>query len=139
MKLLIGIPLILSFVAFILSLLSLLGGYKQGFMEDYNLLTLNTTVLGQQAIDQIIANGSSQVASTLRGLGSGAAIQLADTIGISQFYSIHTMNFCEGRFDPSLTVPGASHNVTACTAPLDFGAYPLPRLQVSHERIHDSR
>lgn len=154
MKFLIAIPLVLSSIAFILSLLSLLAGYKQGFMEDYNLLTLNTSALGQQAI-QNIANGQSPTATTTSGsggavgsiiasatallpssvaseaasiigsLGSSVADDLANQLGISEFYSIHAMDFCQGDFTPTATTAGASHNVTNCTEPLDFREFPL--------------
>lgn len=146
MKLIIGIPLLLSTLAFILSLLSLLAGYKQGFMEDYNLLTLNTSALGQQAIQQIASGkvptpsggndaiGSaiaaaaaslpSEAASLLGQIGGSVANQLAGQLGISEFYSIHAMDFCQGNFSPSASRVGAAHMVTNCTAPLDFGVYP---------------
>ncbi|CAN8104304.1 unnamed protein product [Discula destructiva] len=150
MRGLIAIPLVLSTAAFVLSLLSLLAGFKQGFMEDYNLMTLNTSALGQQAIQQI-ANGesptptsgsggaigsliasataalppavASEASSILGQIGSSVADQLADELGISEFYSIHAMDFCQGQFVPNATAIGASQNVTNCTEPLDFGAY----------------
>lgn len=151
MKLLIALPLVLSTAAFILSLLSLLAGYKQGFMEDYNLLTLNTSALGQQAIQQIASGQSptpttggseigsiiasatallpsslsSEASSILGQVGSSVAEQLSDELGISEFYSIHAMDFCQGSFQPNATTIGASHNVTNCSAPLDFGTYLL--------------
>lgn len=147
MKFLIAIPLVFSSIAFILALLSLLAGYKQGFMDDYNVLTLNTSALGQQAI-QNIANGqsptatsssggaigsiiasatallpssaASEAASIISSLGSSVADDLANQLGISEFYSIHAMDFCQGEFEPTATTAGASHNVTSCTTPLDF-------------------
>lgn len=149
MKLLIALPLVLSTAAFVLSLLSLLAGYKQGFMEDYSVLTLNTSALGQQAIQQI-ANGqsptptsdgseigsiiasataalppsiASAASSIVAQVGSDVVNQLADELGISEFYSVHAMDFCQGSFEPNATTVGASHNVTACSDPLDFGTY----------------
>ncbi|KAJ4414101.1 hypothetical protein N0V82_008132 [Gnomoniopsis sp. IMI 355080] len=152
MKFLIAIPLVFSIIAFILSLLSLLAGYKVGFMDEYNVLTLNTSALGQQAI-QNIANGqsptatstsgsggaigsiiasatallpssaASEAASILGSVGSSVADDLATQLGISEFYSIHAMDFCQGDFSPTATTAGASHNVTSCTKPLDFQAY----------------
>lgn len=154
MKFLIAIPLVFSSIAFILALLSLLAGYKQGFMDDYNVLTLNTSALGQQAI-QNIANGqsptatsssggaigsiiasatallpssaASEAASIISSLGSSVADDLANQLGISEFYSIHAMDFCQGEFEPSATTAGASHNVTSCTTPLDFRELPTFR------------
>jgi hypothetical protein len=43
------------------------------------------------------------------------ADQLADTIGISEWYSIHVMATCDGQYKPNATNPGAGYNVTNCT------------------------
>lgn len=171
MKLLIALPVVLSTAAFILSLLSLLAGYKDSFMEDYNIMTLNTSQLGQQAVREF-ANGNLQLptattgndesaiasaiasataslppaeasevasaAATILGeIGSDLARSLADELGISEFYSIHAMDFCQGRFRPNATTLGASHNVTNCSTPLDFGTF-LPALSprfIAHVRL----
>lgn len=133
MKPIAAIPLLFSIIAFVLSLLSLLAGYKQGFMEDYNVMTFNTSALGLDTL-LAIANGTIS-SSTLGPLGSGAAgllgslggeiaNDLANQLGIGEFYSIHAMDFCQGDFSPSPATPGASHNVTQCSAPLDFRKFP---------------
>lgn len=141
MKCLLGVPLIFSIGAFVLSVLSLLAGFQKGFLEDYSILTLNTTALGQDAI-QAIANGSIS-SSSLEALGigsdaasaiqnsldgpvaSGAAAQigsnLASQLGIGEFYTFHAMDFCQGKFEPNPTTVGAARSVTFCSAPLDFG------------------
>lgn len=117
-------------------------------MEDYNLLTLNTSALGQQAIREIASGQSptttsgsegaigsliasatallpsavaTEASSILGDIGSSVADELAGELGISEFYSIHAMDFCEGQFAPNASTVGASHNVTNCTMPLDFG------------------
>ncbi|RKL36991.1 hypothetical protein BFJ70_g7152 [Fusarium oxysporum] len=43
------------------------------------------------------------------------ADKLADTIGISEWYSIHVMATCDGQYKPNATSPGAGYNVTNCT------------------------
>ncbi|KAF3766356.1 hypothetical protein M406DRAFT_339597 [Cryphonectria parasitica EP155] len=131
MKFLIAIPLVFSIAAFILSLLSLLAGYKKGFMDDYNLITFNTSSLGSSAVSSIISSGSidgvtipSSVATALEGALSGEiADTLATELGIGEFYTVHAMDFCQGDYSPNATVPSASHNVTNCTTPMDFSAY----------------
>lgn len=92
MKLLLVLPLVFSIVAFILSLLSLLAGYKPGFMEDYNLMTFNTSALGQSVIQDLLNGGSiagvtipSGAAGILGSLGSEVADQLADQLGIGKW------------------------------------------------------
>lgn len=121
-------------------------------MDEYNILTLNTSALGQQAIQRIASGQSptatttsssgdpigsiiasatalipSSLASEAAGLlgqaGSAVADDLADSIGISEFYSIHAMDFCQGEFEPSASTPGASHNVTSCTPAMDFSEF----------------
>lgn len=46
----IGIPIVASLAAFILLLLALLAGSKPGFMEGYDLITFNTSALGENLI-----------------------------------------------------------------------------------------
>ena len=45
-----------------------------------------------------------------------AADKLADELGISQWYSFHVMNVCQGDFASNVTVSGAWYNTTNCTA-----------------------
>lgn len=129
MRLLILIPLFLSIPAFVLSLLSLLAGYKQGFLEDYNVLTFNTSTLGRSTVESIV-NGSSTtslppaVQSAAAGLTSALTNSIGDSLaeqlGIGEFYSIHAMDFCQGNFQPSAFDVNPSANVTNCSMPLDF-------------------
>lgn len=104
-------------------------------MESYNVMTLNTSALGEDAIRGIANDSSggvlgglgipSSVASGLLGsLGNEIADGLATQLGIGEFYTVHALDFCQGNFEPSPTTPGASHNVTFCSTPLDFGESP---------------
>lgn len=43
------------------------------------------------------------------------ADELADRLGVSEWYSIHVMSTCDGDFKPNATSPGAGFNVTNCT------------------------
>lgn len=132
------VPLLFSIIAFVLSLLSLLAGYKQGFMEDYNVMTFNTSTLGRGAVESII-NGSTSTSSLPPAVQSAAAglegalansigDSLADQLGIGEFYSIHAMDFCQGSFKPSAFDVNAATNVTNCSMPLDFCKHQLPLL-----------
>lgn len=109
-------------------------------MENYNVMTLNTSALGADAISGIANDSSilgglgipSSVASgLLSSLGNEIADGLADQLGIGEFYTIHALDFCQGNFEPDPTTPGASHNVTFCSAPLDYGESPPPRIRES--------
>lgn len=155
MKCLLAIPFLFSIGAFALSVLSLLAGFQKGFLEDYSILTLNTSALGQDAI-QAIANGSisssslkalgigSVEASALQsslntGIGNSLATQignnLASQLGIGEFYTFHAMDFCQGNFVPSSAAAGASRRVTFCSDPLDFGKL-LPALPLLRSTEH---
>lgn len=63
MKLIIGIPLVLSAVSFILSMLALFAGSREGFMEDYHVLMFNTSTLGQNFLENMASGRNSSSAS----------------------------------------------------------------------------
>lgn len=64
MKVLVGIPLVLSSVSFVLSMLALLAGYKKGFMEDYHVVMFNTSTLGQNFLENMVSGDSSSATPT---------------------------------------------------------------------------
>jgi hypothetical protein len=43
------------------------------------------------------------------------ADKLAAELGISQWYSVHLLDTCQGSYSPNATAPGAGYNVTNCT------------------------
>ncbi|KAH8883072.1 hypothetical protein GQ53DRAFT_664793 [Thozetella sp. PMI_491] len=137
----IGIPIVASVAAFVLVLLALFSGTGHPvFVEQFDIITdlvskasssptatssgacqdLGGNWLGRACASATAAVGSD-VASALDKIEDHFADELAKTLGIKQFYSVHTMNICEGYYDPNATVVGASHNVTNCTAP--FAGY----------------
>ncbi len=71
------------------------------------------------AVDDI----QDDVTDEFNDLINNAADKLADTLGISQWYSFHIMNTCEGDFAPNATVPGSWYNTTNCTARAPGGSY----------------
>ncbi|KAG9237796.1 actin cortical patch SUR7/pH-response regulator pali [Amylocarpus encephaloides] len=139
------IPLVFSIVAFVLSILCLFAGTKPGYMEEYHIITVNTSGLGQNLFKQSAAPSATTPACTkptsLGSLISGAkdcvegaasnavdeiqnianevagdiVDKLSQKIGIKQFYSLHLMNRCEGNYKPNATDPSASKNVTKCS------------------------
>lgn len=44
------------------------------------------------------------------------ADDIADKVGVADWYSLHVMNSCEGEYSPKATVIGAGLNVTNCTS-----------------------
>ncbi|KDN66544.1 putative SUR7 protein [Colletotrichum sublineola] len=128
------VPLVLSIAAFVLSFLALFAGHKQGFMEDYDVVRLNMSTLGYNLIptateeadpasttdgflDRFVDGISDRVSDILNDLGNDVADRLADELGISEWYSLHLMDVCQGDFAPNVTVSNAWFNVTNCTHP----------------------
>lgn len=62
----------------------------------------------------------SSASSILGDIGGDVADKLADELGISQFYTVHIMDLCQGEYAPNATAADAWMNVTECTRPMDF-------------------
>jgi len=135
-------PLACAIVAFVLGMLCLFAGHKPGFMEDYHILTLNTSTLGHELIPTPTTDSGStatatsvgsffsslahnatdeiegelgELADDLNDIVGDVADKLAGELGISQWYSIHLMDMCEGMYKPNATEKGAHKNITHCT------------------------
>lgn len=66
----------------------------------------------------IVATVASEITDGLNDIGNDVADKLSKELGISQFYSLHLTDACEGNFSPNATTPGAGYNVTNCTTPM---------------------
>ncbi|KAJ9136436.1 hypothetical protein NKR23_g9864 [Pleurostoma richardsiae] len=146
MRFLTAVPIVLSAVSFVLAMLALLAGKDEGFMEEYHIITFNTSEFGHILVPTSTSGGSqattttggdggiggffsSLVASATAAVGAAEshlasiegdiADELAGELGIKQFYSLHVLDVCEGDFKPNATAPHAGYNVTNCTKPLD--------------------
>jgi hypothetical protein len=128
-------PMALAIVAFVLSMLCLFAGHKPGFMEDYHIITLNTSTLGYNLIpsgtsnddptptsdsigsffSNLVEDTKDELVDTLNEIGNSVADRLADELGIHEWYSLHLMDMCYGAYKPNTTAPGASKNVSRCT------------------------
>ncbi|KAH0433235.1 SUR7 protein [Colletotrichum camelliae] len=125
------VPLVLSIVAFVLSFLALFAGQKEGFMEDYDVIRLNTSGLGQNVLDvssdssgddgstwdRLVGIVRNKTSDIINDIGNDIADRLADELGISHWYSLHLMDVCQGDFAPNVTAPNVWLNVSACTQP----------------------
>ncbi|KAL7917342.1 actin cortical patch SUR7/pH-response regulator pali [Trichoderma austrokoningii] len=103
------IPLLLSFITVVLLNLALLAGSQPGFMEDYAIIRFNTTVLGQN----IIRDGNHNN-DDLDDIANAFLAHMAENLGISDWYSIHIKNACQGEFVTNTTA-FFSLNTTNCT------------------------
>ncbi|EKD15368.1 SUR7 protein [Drepanopeziza brunnea f. sp. 'multigermtubi' MB_m1] len=138
-------PLACAIVGFILSLLALLAGSEKSFMEDYHIITLNTSTLGHNVfgsdsdatptstsasatasatstvgrignfITGVTDNVTDRVEDEFNELVADVANNLAAELGINQWYSLHMLNWCQGNYKPNATAEGASKNITSCT------------------------
>ncbi|KAH8590546.1 actin cortical patch SUR7/pH-response regulator pali [Bisporella sp. PMI_857] len=134
------LPLACSIVAFVLGILCLFAGHKPGFMEDYHLVSLNTSMLGHVLVDVPSATTSGaapsatsigswlentaknltneisdKVEEELNEIIGDLADKLAEELGTHQWYSLHLMNMCEGNYLPNATEKHTKKNVTHCT------------------------
>ncbi|KAM0524441.1 hypothetical protein ACHAPE_000535 [Trichoderma viride] len=132
------IPLILSFVAFVLTNLALFAGHQQGFMEDYAVIRLNTSELGQNIFKNDKSSsksdddddGDESIFDKVKGkvhdltdkgkdklndIAGDIIGDIADDLGISQWYSVHIMNACQGEFGANATAADFKLNTTNCT------------------------
>lgn len=130
MRFLAVLPLLCCTAALILSFLCLFAGHKKGFMEDYSLLTLNTSAIGQNVVNNA-ANSDSTVSSIINLLPDSITNSVTneinekidefrERIGVEDWYSAHMLNYCEGQYEPSevanatLKEDDISKNVTEC-------------------------
>ncbi|TDZ47212.1 SUR7 family protein pun1 [Colletotrichum trifolii] len=127
------VPLVLSIVAFVLSFLALFAGHKEGFMEDYDVIRLNMSTLGQNVfelgadpsdnddaitvVEGLLGGITDEVQDLVNDITSDIADRLANELGIYEWYSLHLMDVCQGDFAPNVTAPNPWLNVTKCTQP----------------------
>jgi len=73
-------------------------------------------LLGKACTTATAAVGSvkSDVADKINEVGNSIADELADRLGIHEFYSLHPLTICEGDYSPNATAPGAGRNVSEC-------------------------
>lgn len=68
--------------------------------------------------------------------GDSAADGMSAVLGISEFYSLHVMNVCEGTFAPNATATGAWRNVSSCT--IQLNAQQLNISQLIDNELNDN-
>ncbi|KAF2626820.1 hypothetical protein BU25DRAFT_72594 [Macroventuria anomochaeta] len=123
------IPALCCAAALVLSFLCLFAGHKKGFMEDYHLLTLNTSMIGETLVNETRSTDTSNpLTNLLNGIQNYGSTTINDAIGevtqrlgIEDFYSAHMLNYCEGQYTPAeaanatVSQDEISKNVTECS------------------------
>ncbi|ORY63062.1 actin cortical patch SUR7/pH-response regulator pali [Pseudomassariella vexata] len=128
------IALVFSIGGFVLAMVSMFAGSHPGRMEEYHVIAINMSNFGHDLVPTATSGGSNPTSTSEGGIGAifssvvasaesaiGDALddiadELSTELGISQWYSLHIMNACEGTYAPNATSPGAWYNVTNCTA-----------------------
>ncbi|KAG9188501.1 hypothetical protein G6011_02424 [Alternaria panax] len=125
------LPVLCCTTALILSFLCLFAGHKKGFMEDYSLLTLNTSAIGQNLISSASSDSDSTLSSIVNLIPDSITDsvtneineqidKLRERIGVEDWYSAHMLNYCQGQYEPgevanaTLSQDDISKNVTEC-------------------------
>lgn len=88
---------------------SLFAGSKQGFMEDYAVVTLNTSQIGRNVFNaseststgNIITNWIHNVTNTIENELNEDLNTLAQDLGLHDWYSAHILDYCEGYYTPA--------------------------------------
>jgi SUR7/PalI family len=88
-----------------------------------HLLQLNTSRIGQgDAFNTTDGDGGffdnliNSAQDEANDLISGAADEAAEALNITDFYTVHIMNYCEGFFRPNATADNAKKNTTFCSS-----------------------
>ncbi|CAN9329430.1 unnamed protein product [Alternaria sp. RS040] len=125
------LPVLCCTAALILSFLCLFAGHKKGFMEEYSLLTLNTSAVGQNLISSATSDSDSTLSSIINLIPDSITDsvtneineqidELRERIGVEDWYSAHMLNYCQGQYEPgevanaTLSQSDISKNVTEC-------------------------
>ena len=117
------LTILASLAALILSLLCLFAGTTTTFLQTADILTLNMSQIGQGDVfnttsdpdDNFLEDLFNSAQEAANDLISDAAEELTQRLNISDFYAVHVMNFCEGRFEPNGTARHAKRNTTECS------------------------
>ncbi|CAF9918121.1 MAG: hypothetical protein ALECFALPRED_000566 [Alectoria fallacina] len=119
------VPLLFIITAYILSMLCIFAGSKRGYLEDADLFTLNTSMLGRTTLDTSKTSSSilKSLTNTIQKDVNEAISDVAKILNIHDFYSAHILDYCEGFYTPSPTAnltSQPSKNITYCSNETSF-------------------
>jgi hypothetical protein len=120
------LPVLCCTAALILSFLCLFAGSKRDFMEDYDILTLNASRIGEGVVDTIGNNSPlssvwNLIPDSIQDDVSEVAGAVTEKLGIDDFYSVHLLDYCYGQYSPTETANATvslkdiDKNVTGCS------------------------
>ena len=122
------IPILLCAAALVLSLLCLFAGSSKSFMQEYAIVTLNTSQIGQNFFNTSQTSSNNPLTSWIKNITNSIGgdvnaevASFAKDLGLHDFYNAHLMDYCEGYYVPG-PVPNATlsaseihENVTSCS------------------------
>ncbi|CAF9931631.1 hypothetical protein IMSHALPRED_008670 [Imshaugia aleurites] len=119
------VPLLLILAAFILSMLCIFAGSKRGYLEEANLFTVNTSMLGRTTLDASKSSSSilKSIKNTIQKDVNEVVSDVAKTLNIHDFYSAHILDYCEGYYTPTPVAnltSQPSKNITHCSNQTSF-------------------
>lgn len=99
-------------------------------MEDYHLVTLNTSMIGETLLNDTrstdtsnpLTNLLNEIPNVISSTINDAIGEVTAKLGIEDFYSAHMLNYCEGQYTPAETANATvkqsdiHKNVTECSA-----------------------
>ncbi|KFY52726.1 hypothetical protein V496_08217 [Pseudogymnoascus sp. VKM F-4515 (FW-2607)] len=126
------VPLVCALAAFVLSMLCLFAGSKPDFMQDFDIITLNTSSLGHDTspttsgssseptsvgswLNDIAGDPKGDIMEEFDEIRDDVADKLAEKLGIHQWYNLHLMDMCMGTYTPKPTDEDAKKNTSSCT------------------------
>ncbi|PSK42199.1 SUR7 family protein pun1 [Elsinoe australis] len=122
------VPILLGLAALVLSFLCLFAGSTPTFLEDYPIITLNTSQIGENALNSSLVNSNPDLAGILDVIPDSIqdrAEDLLNTVarrlGLRDYYSAHLMTYCEGFYEPgpvpnaTLSLGDIDRNTTYCS------------------------
>ncbi|KAL8338880.1 hypothetical protein RB598_007270 [Gaeumannomyces tritici] len=123
-------PLLITLTAFILALLTLLAGYKPGFMSDTHIILLDTSQLGESLLPlattaKAKAPKAPKAPKTPKKPRTGKEDEdededlqsVTDALGVERFYALHAMTVCSGQYANGEDSSDGL-NPSRCTEPL---------------------
>lgn len=113
------LTIVCTAAALVLSFLLYFAGDSRSFLQNTEIITLNTSRLGYAGagdsswLDSLIGDADND-------LINAATTEIASLLNIADFYSVHVRNYCQGEYEPNATaaaVSGAhvSKNTTYCS------------------------
>lgn len=122
------IPALCCTAALVLAFLCLFAGHKKDFMEDYHILTLNVSRIGEGLVNGTLGSDDSTLGSLWNlvpdsiqdNVGEAAGV-VTEKLGIEDFYSAHLLDYCFGQFTPTeaanatISASDIHKNVTGCS------------------------